>query len=261
MSRNRSRAVLILIATIFVSLHHSAYGQLFDGFEGYSLGDIHGQGGWMDFGGTLLTEVSDDRAHTGVHSMKQTINPEDPNPFGIPGYGSDVFYDLPMPVTSGSYSLSYWMYVPTGFDGAAVTYVAEGIVGTPEFDFGPQVAADGSAGFEDFSLSFDEGATIEGSAPLVRDAWVKVEALVDLDANSAEYYYDNNLIFSGVFDSDLSTGSAAGASIGTVNMWVQGGTTGSVYFDDVSIQVVPEPRAASFILLGVVGIAARWRRR
>ena len=73
-----------------------------DDFESYDTGNIDGQGDWIDFGGTLLTNVSTDQALSGTKALKLTINPVDPNPFDIPGYGSDVYQDLPTEHTTGT---------------------------------------------------------------------------------------------------------------------------------------------------------------
>jgi len=57
----------------------------------------------------MSADVTDALAHSGSQSLMVSINPAVPNPVGVPGYGSDVFLDLPAEITSGQWNLSYWV--------------------------------------------------------------------------------------------------------------------------------------------------------
>ncbi|MFC1759503.1 hypothetical protein ACFL2H_12175, partial [Planctomycetota bacterium] len=90
------------------------------GFEEFATGDIDGNGGWHDFGGTMPNLVTTEQARTGLHSLKQSLNPAESD-----GYGSDLYHDLPMVHSSGVWDLSYWVFVPTDFKGASIFHLSE----------------------------------------------------------------------------------------------------------------------------------------
>ncbi|MCA9214337.1 MAG: hypothetical protein KDB27_14795 [Planctomycetales bacterium] len=250
---NISRSIPRIVFGLLFAVASQAFA-ITDSFETYSIGNIDGQGDWIDFGGTLLTEVSTDQARTGTQSLKQTLNDVDPNPFDIPGYGSDVYQDLPSVHTSGVWDLSYWVYVPANFDGASILHLADNqVAGGDDLGFGLQLVVDGSATFNEF-LASQDGSTGTGVS-LIRDQWVEVTASIDLDANTVLATYNGSSIFSGTWDPGTDP-----ASLGGLNLWVQGGEgNGSIYYDDFSL--VPEPTNAMLAACGLLAMLAIRRRK
>ena len=149
-----------------------ASAQIDEKFDDYTLGNIAGQGPWHDFGGSLISEVSDERAKSGSQSLKLTLNPDNGLPVN-PGYGSDTFMDMAAPVSSGRWQLSYDIYVPSEFDGTAHAFFSEGNLGMGGFGFGMQLIADtrqGLMGFTDKAAdSPTEPVITDNSVPLVID--------------------------------------------------------------------------------------------
>lgn len=245
------------ISTIVFSLAIFAFGMqafaLTDSFESYAVGDIDGQGAWVDFGGTLPSLVSTDQARTGSQSLKQTINSAE-----FDGYGSDLFQNLPSVKDSGVWNLSYWVYTPSDFKGASILHLAENLIVDFNIDFGLQLVADGSDGFNEF-LGSQDGENAQMTTPLLRDQWVEVTAAIDLDNNTVNAFYGGNQVYSGSWDPD-STGASDVPTLGGFDMWVQGTDgSGSIYYDDFSL--VPEPSSIALLLLGLVSGLGFLRRK
>lgn len=250
------RIAVLISATSFS--YNQATAQWTDDFESYSVGDINGQSLWVDFGGTLTSDVSTDQARSGSNSLKLTLNPVDPNPIDLPGYGSDVYLDFAEPISSGVWELSYWMYLPSEFNGVAYSFFSEGAVGEGDFNFGMQLLADADPRSDIFSYFDGENAPI---TDLVKDQWVEVSAKIDFDTNQLELSYNGALFVSGPWDPDSGADATAGTSLAGMDLWVEAGTVGSVYYDDFSLTQVPEPSSTSLFLLGLSGMLLRSRRR
>ena len=232
------------------------------GFEDFATGDVDGVGGWHDFGGTQPNLVTTEQARTGSQSLKQSLNPAESD-----GYGSDVYHDLPMVHSTGTWDLSYWVFVPSDFNGASIFHLSEAtvesaILSGDDLDFGIQLVVDGSDTFNEVLVSQD-GETGVG-VPLIRNQWVEVAASINLDANTVTATYNGSSLFSGTWDPNPVDGSDV-PTIGGFNMWVQGvtlagdGASGSIYFDDISL--VPEPSSGLMGLLALGSVAALCRRR
>ncbi len=229
-------------------------------FDSYPIGNIDGLGPWVDFGGVNLTEVSADYARSGSHSMKMTVSDivPNPDPNGAIGYGSDVFLDMPARVRSGQYMISYWIYMPSDFNGSNYAYFSEGLIGAGDFDLGIELIAGGEA--ETFT-SFDGSKS--GNLPLIRDEWVEAKQIIDFDANAVRITYGGDLLYEGKWDIDQPADGDFPQFRG-VNFWVQDTLndeipTGSMYIDDV--RFVPEPRLGLAPLLGLMSLVATSRRR
>ncbi len=212
------------------------------------LGDIHNQGPWVDFGGTLTTDVVNNVAYSGEQCMAQTINGAEAN-----GYGSDVYIiDLDgAPVTSGTATVSYQLLIPQNFNGREFMWLSQGSM-PGAFIKGAAFIADNRAGQPAVLYDEDSG----DSAPLVFDRWAEVVADIDLDNDTVSVSYDGTVFHTGAWD-DANTGTP---SIGGMNAWVQDGNSGTAYVDDFSI-VVPEPGTVTLLLMGLAAIAVTWRRR
>lgn len=256
----RGRIVSLIVLTACCT---SALGQIDENFDDYNVGNIDGQGPWVDFGGVNLSEVSTDQARSGDKSLKLTLSDANPNPADIVGYGSDVFLDMAQRVRSGVYELSYWTYVPGEFNGSNYAFFSEGQVGAGQFDFGTQLIA--AADIETFI--FFDGAQAFG-LPIARDGWVKAEQIIDFDNNLVQVTYGGDLLYIGPWDPDPAPGIDFPQFRG-VNFWVQDVAdgqvpTGSMYIDDVLFQqLVPEPSSLVLVLCGLmtcVGNARRLRK-
>jgi hypothetical protein len=172
---------------------------------GSSMHDVEGWEGWFgdaDAGG----QVTDAVAYSGTNSLE------------IVGNRDDLVPNWPQQ-TTGKWTLTVMQYCPSDKQTAGVVY------------FGPLTVYDGatqSVGWiSEFLANFETGKayctgddTIQ--VDLVYDDWTELRLEVDLDAQVADFYYDN------VF---LATQPAP--SIAGVDIWPSGEIVG-IYYDDFS---------------------------
>lgn len=221
----------------------SAHAAVVIDFDSYSVGDINLQGPWVDFGGSLTSDVSTTVAFSGTQSLELKSD--------AAGYGSDVYIvDLNgAPVTSGQWNLSFQTYLPTGFDSHLALYQSQGAM-PADFFVGAFPVLQGDNGVIVIEAS---------STPLVFGAWAKVEMLIDLDADTLAISYDGTPFHSGAWDTD-ATGTP---SIGGLDWWAAGPNPSSgvsAYIDDLSLTQVPEPATMGLLSLGAL-LALKRRRR
>lgn len=210
-------------------------------FEGYTLGDSGGQGGWVDFGGARLANIVNTNANGGTQSIEFSTNP---------GYGSDTTLDLAAPITSGKLVLSFDLYQPTGFDGSAHIFLSRGPTLTGTFDEGMHLFGDGTAG-----TFFDSGSP---TTPLLIDQWVNVLVNIDLDADTATASYGGTEIYNGVWN----TGGASPTQFQGMNIWAaEGAAVGVFNIDNLTLDTIPIPEPSGMTLLGLGFVSLAFRRR
>ncbi len=246
--------MLLLFVTACVLAPVTAEADFIDDFESYTLGDIDGQGPWIDFGGVNTTDVVNTLAYSGEQSMAQTLSGTELN-----GYGSDTYVvDLDgAPLTSGKWQLSYQLLIPQNFNGVEYMWISQGPMPTT-FTAGMDLIADNVGN----AAVFGDEASGDWT-PLVFDRWAEVVAEIDLDADTVTVSYDGNVFHTGAWDVD-ATGTPA---IGGMNVWVSADDddtivyAGTAYIDDLSIVAVPEPGTVTLLLMGLAAIATACRRR
>ena len=222
----------------------SAHAAVMIDFESYTVGNIHLQGPWVDFGGVLTSDVSTAQAFSGTQSLALSTTTDG-------AYGSDVYIENldGAPITSGVWNLSFQVYVPNTYDGKVSLYQSQGAMPTT-FELGSLMEVDNAAGAAVFKNGID-------STTLVFDQWTKVEAVIDLDSNTLDISYGGTPFHSGIWDID----NPGSPSIGGLNWWAHGGATpGTAYFDDLSLTQVPEPAAMGLLSLGALLTLKRRRR-
>jgi len=248
----RTFSVTLVAVGMLILAPGAVHADWSDGFESYNPGDVGGQGPWIDFGGTLTADVSTapDPVKTGAQSLAFSLNPTDGD-----SYGSDVYLTAlnnGVAVTSGSWTISYQLYMPANYPGGAHMYFSQ----TPMISFRDGVWLQAKA---DGTLHY--GVDGPDFANLVHDAWAEVRLDIDLDADTVTASYDGTPFHTGVWDNngDVETDTPG---IGGINFWANSdgagtGLSGSFFIDDFSI--TPEPAAMSLLALG--GLAVLRRRR
>lgn len=224
----------------------------FEATEGYALGNIAGQNGWLDNAPSGAMTVADGVAagNGSANALKLAKGPQPTNSFGI----------TQAPVTLGSTQVTVDTRID---DNGGANYLVRGLFVTQ------------SGNFLSFRVEFDYGGNILVQSPLdgtfadtgtawaVGNTWssLDVKILSDGVASTIEYRYGGNLIGS-------TTGLPAGLyfdvvqvghdnfqnSFGSVSF---SGAPSAGYFDNLN--VIPAPGAMA--LLGLGGLIAGRRRR
>ncbi len=219
-------------------------------FESYTLGNANGQGGWIDFGGDLTTNIVNTRANGGTQSIEFGAEAVPP---AANQYGSDSTLDLGAPETSGQLVFSLDIYQPTGFDARSNIFLSRGRTNAPDFNFDPgmNLIGDGNTGL--FSI---EG--LATTTPILFDQWVSVLVNIDLDADTAVASYGGVELYNGQWN----RGGATPTQYQGINIWANGEGTnaGAFYVDNLRLESIPEPSGVMLLGFGLFGMVLRRRR-
>jgi hypothetical protein len=227
----------LFIATLAFPSTYPALATVFwtDGFESYPTGSIHGRDStWQKI--SSYEGVTTSRAHTGTKSLH--VDSGNDNTVGEVRW----YNDLSMPPQGGLVELDWWMYRD-----AASKWEVVGLANNRV----------GSLGTVDVQT---ETGWLETMAFATEGSWLHIFLDIDFDTNPTPYRLS------------VSTTSSPGTWFG----WYSLGATGdyfryidllsgviwenpSVYWDDFTGSVVPEP--ATLFLLSIGGLAAMRRRR
>ena len=230
-----------------------------DDFESYTPGNANGQGPWVDFGGSLPTEISTAQANSPTQSLALSLNPD---PAADSSYGSDV-YNAALHngtvLTDGSWTLSYQLLLPSDYEGDLHMYISEGEM-PGDFKQGAWLLAKADGDVLQYNFGNSGGTT-----PLVRDRWAEVKLEIDLDADTFTAYYDGTEFYTGAWNLD----GALTPAIGGVNFWADGltGASGTAYVDDFSLCPtgadgdIPEPVTMAALGLALAGLGGYVRKR
>ncbi|MGI9014839.1 MAG: hypothetical protein ACR2GY_11410 [Phycisphaerales bacterium] len=206
----------LLAACATLAMATAAHAQFTDDFESYTLGGgITGSSNWEEWCGSsgVDANVTNAQARSGTQSI--LMEP-----------GDDVVHQTNK--TSGKWEISWWTYIPTGATGE--TYF---IILNSYFDDTNCIAAQANWSAQ-VRIDADDNVVNaefvdEDVAPLIRDQWVQVRAIIDLDNDVHDIYYGGCRIAAGRSWSEGTSGGGA-VSIEAVDMYNQDCT--EVYYDD-----------------------------
>lgn len=218
---------------------------MFDDFESYSIGSIHGQGGWEGWtgiagaAGSVTTAV----ASSGTKSLRLIAGNDTVRPFSG--------------VTSGKWTLSIEQYIPSTSSGSHWTILLNRYPNN--LNWSVQTLADLSQGligeFDGSGGTGQHGVTLQ----LVKDAWIPLRYEIDLDANSVSAYYNNTLMGTHPWQYNGVNALAA------IDLYPDEGSgtiqVGPVYYDNLRLEIVPEPAVTSLLLLGGLAFFIRPRKQ
>jgi|GEM_PF-3219029 len=198
----------------------AAHAQWKDDLDSYLTGStIIGQGNWVGWQqtGTDDSIVTAEKAFTAPHSLKMgALSQVDL----IPEFEG---------VTSGVWFLDVMTYVP------AASTVGVSDIGFLARHTGFQDAID-TQWFGPFQLNMDNN-TVSGNAamPIIRDRWIPVNIVFDIDARAYEIFYDGESARSGEFNADHDSALVA------LDVWTSPGSA-PLYYDDFRVTpAVPPP--------------------
>lgn len=199
-------------------------------FDSYALGSsLHGQGGWKGWGNDPSVDalVTDAQAKSDPHSVD------------VVG-GTDLVHEY-ADYTSGKWEYSAWQYIPSDFVGGEGELLDGSffIMMNTYDDAGPFEESDWSV-----QMNFDSNdgmlKVYHGNGmntvdvPYVPDEWVKIKAVIDLDNDLTEIYYNGAFIVEYPWTAGV-TGVGGGAlNIGAVDLYANGST--SIYYDNFRLK-------------------------
>lgn len=223
------KRTLLLCSTATLLLSASAQTVLInESFEAYSVGAMPVSVNPAVFafwpGGTVDHVITDSLAHGGNNSMSCIATSAGGGP-------ADVLLKLG-DETAGSYSLSWWMFVPSGFGGYFNIQHNE--------DAAPASYAGDFSFFDGGTVrAYGAGDSIDGSYP--QDTWFQVNLFFDLTAMQASFLIGLTPVSTWDFNT-TSAGAAAANQLGSINFYAYGGggsTVGHYYVDDISYIQLP----------------------
>ncbi|MCL4263628.1 MAG: S8 family serine peptidase, partial [Anaerolineae bacterium] len=185
-----------------------------DNFDSYPTGqDLHGVGGWKGW--------DNNPAFTAFTTAAQARSA--PNSVDIVG-NADLVQEY-TGVTTGQWTYTAWQYVPSSMTGLSYFIMLNTYVDGGPNNWSVQVNFNAAT-----DVVTNDGAS-GGTLPLVEDQWVELRLEIDLDADTQDFYYDNQLLYSGTWTGEVSGGGAL--NIGAVDLFANAAT--SVYYDDMSL--------------------------
>jgi hypothetical protein len=185
----------------------------FEDWDSYPTGqNMHGVGGWKGWG--------NDPAATAFTTDAQARSA--PNSIDILG-ATDLVHEYA--IDSGPWRYTAWQYIPGGFTGESYF-----ILLNQYDDAGANLNWSTQVNFGNGMVT-PEGLCGGTSVPLVLDEWVEIRVEIDLDADTQEFYYDDQLVWECSWSEGVSGGGIT--SIGAVDLFANGAS--SVYYDDLSL--------------------------
>ncbi len=190
-----------------VSIGSIASGQaVWDDFESYDVGQIHDKGSWEGWEGAVAAgaPVSTAQAYSGTKSIDI-----------VPAADLVRVFD----VSGGKWVLKIRQYIPSGATGTSSLILLNQYPNS--LDWSVQT-----------SFNFDTGAITsyydaDASANITYDQWVEVKAIIDLDLNTVEEYYNGELFATHDWDDNNHTTFQA------IDLFADGAS--SIYYDNLEV--------------------------
>ena len=201
-------------------------------FDSYLPGSLlQDQGGWKGWGDdpTVAAFVTDEEAR----SL--------PNAVDIEG-GADTVREF-AGIDQGKWAFTTWTYVPGDFesDGGADIPGSFFILMNTYDDAGPWEPQDWSVQMQfdsnDGMLKVYYGNGMNTvDVPYDTDRWVRIQAIIDLDEDWTQVYYDDELVTEYSWTGGILGGGGGALDIAAVDLYANGST--SIYYDNISLKPV-----------------------
>jgi hypothetical protein len=205
----------------------AASGQFSDNFDSYAVGDICAQSTWEPWtpGTDVCGVVNDEVFFSGGRSLfvEGAIG-------GTGGGGDDTVHQF-SGITSGQWSFSAMTYMPSTAFGKASFILLNTFPATVNPDWSVVIELD-----SDFSEVFVWPSTATGVA-LKTDEWVELRVDFDLDADTAEYFYDGASFWSTTWTGAIEPGGQP--RLQAVDLYAgEPASLGhsGMYYDDVTLE-------------------------
>jgi hypothetical protein len=226
-----------LCSVILAVTSSTALGQFSDNFDSYVAGsNIHGQGGWKGW---------DNVAGAGA-LVSSAFSLSSPNSVNITG-GSDLVHTF-SGINSGLWSLSINQYVPGNSTGNSYFILLNQYNDGGPYNWSVQIQNNMDTGV--VTSDIGGGAT----RPLVRDAWNTFRFDFNFGSGTVSEYYNGSLLST----HPLHDGTGQNA-LGGIDLFANGAAP--VYYDNLSITMIPEPGSLSLLALGGLAFVLRRKAR
>jgi hypothetical protein len=215
-------------ALVAAGIAAPAMAQFSDNFDSYQVGPSCDQGGWKgwDDNDNACGVISDEQANSPGNSMK-IIGSEGP-------LGDDAVHEF-VGIEGGKWVFIVNTYVPSGATGAGFIILLNTYSDGGDKNWSLQVGVDA-----DFGEIQDDPINIVppvDTLPLILDEWVEFRAEIDFDADTVDYFYNNEQF---VEDKSWIDGVTGGGQprVQAIDLYANEPPIGSsgMYFDDVSLQ-------------------------
>ncbi len=196
------------------TISRPAQGGWNEDFDSYATGSqMHGQGGWKGW--------DNDPSFGALTTSTQARSA--PNSVAIVG-ASDLVHEY-SGSTSGNWIYTAWQYVPNGFSGESFFILLNTYADGGTKNWSVQVS------FNSATNQVTNTGSSGGTLPLVKGQWVELRVEIDLDNDTQDFYYDNQLLYSGTWTGEVSGGGAL--NIGAVDLFANSSSV--VGYDDMSL--------------------------
>lgn len=206
-------------------LASTAQAQWSDDLETATVGPIAGQNGWELWDPAYPGDVTTAQARSGSNSIRIGQN--------AAANESDVVYQYYQSGLNPQYASGKWVY-------KTHQYIPSTMTGTTYFIMMSQYAVGGpykwavQVEFTTTDLKIDAGASNNGTATTITDQWVELRVHIDLDADTAEFFYNGEQVgptyawTGGPFGGSNST-----TTIAAVDLY--GNNATDCYYDDFDL--------------------------
>ena len=227
--------IFILLLPVFCSPSFSACTSQNEDFESYANGSsLHGQGDWIGW--------ENNPAATALVTNAQSLSP-------VQSVDINGAADLVHPFcdSGGAWSYSAWQYIPSNFtSGGGGQFAGSFFILLNRYpidtddntdDWSVQMQFDSNDGMLKVYHGNDL-ATI--NVPYETDRWVKIQAIVDLENDWTQIYYDDTLITEYSWTGGVLGNGGGALDIAAVDLVANGAS--SVFYDDLILErIAPVP--------------------
>jgi len=194
-----------------------------DNFDSYTLGPLHGQGGWEAWDNNPETTgyVVDDPSYSPSNSAE------------ISWYGdisTDIVYQF-SGISSGTWNLTAMQYVPSDMEGISAFLLLNTYHHGGPYSWSLQLAVSAIEGLiYDFN-NYDD------SLPLVTDDWAEIRVEIDFEADIQTVYYNGDELLSKSWVDGASGGGAK--NLACIDLYADEVYSSAVYYDDFTLEGQP----------------------
>lgn len=192
---------------------------------------LHGRRGWKGW--------DDDPAFDAPVSEAQSRSPL--NSVDIAG-ASDIVREF-AGVNEGRWSFSAWQYIPSDFvSGGRGRFAGSHFLLLNTYDSGGPYhwSVDVQVDSRSQSIKVYHGDGLNTiDVPYVTDRWVKIQAVIDLDNDWTQIYYDDALITEYTWTGGILGEGGGALDIAVIDLFANGSS--SVYYDDLRLEPIESP--------------------